>query len=145
MKNQLISLIVGALFAGCALAEELGIVTPEQLLDMQKNRNALVVDVRTSAEWQASGVIAESYKLQAFDGNGQFDRDKWLSSLQQLKSSPDQPVILVCRSGNRSGKVGEMLTKQLGMNNIYHLPNGIDGWFRSGRPLIPNCLQVACK
>ncbi len=69
------------LFCKGLAANELETVTPEQLLKMQQTQNALVVDIRTEAEWQASGIISNSHKLQSFD-----------------------TVILVCRSGNRSGK-----------------------------------------
>ncbi|AEG01389.1 Rhodanese-like protein [Methylomonas methanica MC09] len=144
-------LIVNLIFAGLLLcsqaawADEVTGISPEQLLDMQHNQNALVVDIRTEAEWRNSGVIADSHKLQSFDRQGHFDAEKWLTDLRKLKSSSDQPVILVCRSGNRSGKVGALLTQQLGMKNIYHLNNGLQAWLESGHPVSPNCLQVACK
>ncbi|MBS3964974.1 MAG: rhodanese-like domain-containing protein [Methylomonas sp.] len=125
-------------------ADELQTVTPEQLLDMQKNQNALIVDIRTEAEWQASGLIAGSHKLQAFDSEGRFEPEHWTSRLESLKTHPDQPVILVCRSGNRSGKAGQVLTGQRGMKNVYHLSNGLKAWQQT-HPLIPNCASAACK
>jgi len=145
MKKLLAIFLACFLFSGVLMATELQSVTPEQLLQMQQHQNALVVDVRTEAEWQASGIIANSHKLQSFDNQGKFDPEKWLAALQQMKSSPDQPVILVCRSGNRSGKVGTFLTEQLGMKNVYHLENGLQSWVKSGHPVSPNCMQVACK
>ncbi len=125
-------------------ADELKTVTPEQLLDMQR-QNALVVDIRTEAEWQASGLIPGSQKLESFDQQGRFDQNKWLAALEKLKSSPDQPVILVCRSGNRSGNVGAFLTEKNGMKNVYHLQDGLQSWLKSGHPVSPNCLTTACK
>lgn len=145
MKTLLSLLLSGFIYCAPLLAGELETVTPQQLLDMQQNNNALVVDVRTEAEWQASGIIANSHKLQSFDSQGKFDPEKWLTSLEKMKTSPDQPVILVCRSGNRSGKIGALLTQQLGMKNVYHLDNGLQSWINSGHPVSPNCLQVACK
>lgn len=146
MKPIVSLIFAGLLFRGNALpADEVTGVSPEQLLDMQQNQHALVVDIRTAAEWQNSGVIADSRKLQSVDPQGRFDADKWLADLEKMKSSPDQPVILVCRSGNRSGKVGALLARQPGMKNIYHLDNGLQAWIDSGHPVSPNCLQVACK
>lgn len=133
------------LFGSMASADELNPVTASQLVDMQKNLDALVVDVRTEGEWQATGVIAGSHKLQAFDRDGRFDPQQWVDQLQKLKAHPEQPVILVCRSGNRSGKVGKLLTEQLGMKNVYHLDNGLQAWPQSSYPLRPNCMTVACK
>lgn len=146
MKKTRLSLFLGLLFISSALmATELKTVSPEQLLDMQQNQNALVVDIRTEAEWQASGILSNSLKLQSFDPHGRFDQAKWVAALEQLKSSPDQPVILICRSGNRSARVGDFLTRQLGMKNVHHLQNGLQSWLESGGPVSPNCLQVACK
>lgn len=144
MKSLILHFLAALLLPALALAAELESVTPEQLLEMQKNGNALVIDIRTEAEWQASGVIPNSQKLQSFDQQGHFDAEKWLTSLQQLKSSPDQPVILVCRSGNRSSKVGRMLSEQMGMKNVYHLDNGLQSWIKSGNPISPNCKDSNC-
>lgn len=145
MKILLSFLLTMTGFCNLAWAGELQNVTPEQLLDMQKNQNALVVDIRTAAEWQASGVIANSQKLQSFDPQGKFDQDKWLSELEKLKSSPDQPVILVCRSGNRSGNVGSLLTDKIGMKNVYHLQNGMQSWIKSGHSVTPDCPSTSCQ
>lgn len=146
MMKQLSALLFSAVLLSCsAWADTLKSVTPEQLLEMQQHQNALIVDIRTEAEWQASGIIPNSYKLQSFDNQGNFDRETWLAKLEQMKSSPDQTVILVCRSGNRSGKVGTFLTEQLSMKNVYHLDNGLQSWLKSGHRVSPNCLTTACK
>lgn len=145
MKSRLALFWLACLFAARLFANELGQVTAEELLALQQNGNALVVDVRTAPEWQATGVIANSQKLESFDSNGHFDQEKWLADLEKLKASPDQPVILVCRSGNRSGKIGQLLTEQLGMKNVYHLSNGIQSWIKAGHPVKPDCLTTACQ
>ncbi len=118
-------------------AAKLGQVFSEQLQTMQRNDHALIIDIRTEAEWHATGIIPGSQKLQSFNSDGQFDSAKWLADLQKLKTSPDQAVILVCRSGNRSDKVGEFLVRQ-GMPNVYHLNNGIQSWIKSGHPVKPD-------
>ncbi len=145
MKRILTLLFSVVLFSSSAWADALKNVNPEQLLEMQQHKDALIVDIRTEAEWQASGLIANSHKLQSFDNQGNFDQKKWLNELENMKSSPDQPVILVCRSGNRSGKIGVFLAEQIGMKNIYHLDNGLQSWLNTGHPVSPNCLTIACK
>jgi len=134
MTLKSIIFVLSVLISSPSLADSLGQLNPEQLQRLQQSQNALIVDVRTPAEWQASGIIPNSQKLQGFDSNGQFDADKWLSDLQKLKSSAEQPVILVCRSGSRSSKIGDILA-QHGEKNIYHLSNGIQGWIQSGLPV----------
>lgn len=127
-------------------AAELINLSPEQLVSLQKNNNALVIDVRTEKEWNSTGTIPGSHKLQFFSPTGKSDANKWLAEMNQLKTSEDQPIILVCRSGGRSGKVGNMLVKQQGMKNIYHLSSGISNWIRAGNETAKDCLpNIACK
>lgn len=145
MKQILTLLFLAVLFSSSAWADALKNVNPEQLLEMQQHKDALIVDIRTEAEWQASGIIANSHKLQSFDNQGNFDQKKWLTELEKMKSSPDQPLILVCSSGNRSNKVGTFLIEQMGMKNVYHLDNGLQSWLKTGHPVSPNCLTIACK
>ena len=121
------------------LATELGQLTPEQLMVMQQQKTPLVIDVRTIKEWQQTGVIANSHPLQSFDEKGHFDEDKWVEELKKLQENSDQPIVLVCRSGNRSGKIGKLLTEKLGMKNIYHLSNGIKQWIKSDHKTVENC------
>lgn len=124
-------------------AEPLVSINAEQLQTLQQQQ-ALIIDIRTDAEWQATGVIAGSQKLQAFDSDGKFDQEGWLNKVQKLRSSDNQPIILVCRSGKRSEKLGDILTKQLGMNQVYHLSSGIQGWTQSGKSLTANCSASNC-
>ena len=146
MKIKLIFITLMALFTSIISADELGNLTTKQLLKLQKNSNALVIDIRTEKEWQATGTIPNSHKLQFFSDKGKYDTKKWLTDLKQLKSNDDQIVILVCRSGNRSGKVGNMLTQQLSMKKIYHLSNGMMSWIKAGNKTTKDCLpQLACK
>lgn len=127
-------------------AEDLGLLTSKQLIAMQKSSNALVIDIRTEKEWDATGIIPNSHKLQFFSPSGKYDAKKWLADLNQLKTSNDQAIILVCRSGNRSGKVGDLLTKQLGMSNVHHLSNGLMSWIKAGNEITKDCTnQLACK
>jgi rhodanese-related sulfurtransferase len=125
------------LFAVASNAEELKNISPEQLLTLQNN-GALVIDIRTAKEWATSGTIPSSEKLEFFNEQGEFDAKKWLGDLNQLHPTSRQPIILVCRSGNRSSMLGNYLTKKLGMENIYHLQNGITSWIKAGNKINKN-------
>lgn len=135
MKTKLTLFILLSFFSSFIAAQGLVDLTNEQLVEMQTNKNALVIDIRTKKEWNATGTIPGSHKLQFFSSEGKFDTEKWLADLNKLKSSPDQPVILVCRSGGRSGMLGNMLTKQQEMNNIHHLSNGFKTWEKAGNKI----------
>lgn len=134
-----------ALFSGLLSAAELVTISSEQLQTLQQ-QNALVVDIRTEQEWAESGTIPKSLKIQFFDNNGDFDSDLWLKQLNEHRQTSNQAVILVCRSGNRSAKVGNFLTQKLGMTNIYHLENGMNAWSKEGRKIDKDCpTQIDCK
>ena len=101
--------------------------------------NALVIDIRTPQEWQSTGIIPGSHPVKFFDKNGKYDADQWLATVKQLQTSPDQEIILVCRSGGRSGRVGNLLTQKLNMSNVSHLQKGISSWIREKRPTEKAC------
>ncbi|MCK5728518.1 MAG: rhodanese-like domain-containing protein [Methylococcales bacterium] len=125
-------------------ANELGQLSPQQLQQFQQEKKALIVDIRTPEEWKATGIIPKSHPLQFFDKKGQSDPDKWLEAIKKLQIDKDQPIILVCRSGNRSGMVGNLLTKQLKMHNIHHLSNGMSHWLQSSQPVEKCTAEQGC-
>ncbi len=146
---QLFNKIILALFLACAplltAADELIDLSPAQVEEIKQSK-ALIIDIRTEQEWQSTGIIPGSQTLQFFDAQGQADPQQWLQQMQKLRSSPEQPVVLVCRSGNRSRMVGDFLTRQAGMKNIYHLQNGLKSWLQQGKATEPVCKEkTACN
>ena len=47
----------------------------------------------------------------------------------------DVPVILTCRSGNRSGKVQAYLQKQFNYTNLHNMDGGILAWNKANYPV----------
>jgi rhodanese-related sulfurtransferase len=129
--------LTSILWFGSLSAEELGELSNPDFVKMQPE--ALVIDIRTEQEWQQTGTIPNSHKLQFFSAEGKYDTDEWIQKMEALKTNPDQPVILVCRSGSRSSMVGNMLAKQLNMKNIYHLSNGIVPYIKTGNAIQKEC------
>ena len=119
-------------------AAELTNLTPDQL-NNDLTEEALVIDIRTPQEWQKTGVIPGSHPLSFFDQNGKYNTQQWLAEVQKLQSSPDQEIILVCHSGGRSGRVGNLLSEKLNMPNVSHLQNGISSWIKEQRPTEKVC------
>ena len=121
-------------------------LTPNQLETMQKQQQLVVVDIRTEQEWATTGIIPQSHQLQFFDKDGQYDVEKWLLRLKLLQKNQDQPLVLVCRSGNRSEKLGQMLINDFGMKNVYHLSNGIISWMKENKTMEKYCqFNSGCK
>jgi rhodanese-related sulfurtransferase len=83
-------------------------------------QEALLLDVREDDEWAASH-IAGSVHLPL----GRFDPTQ----------VPDRPVLVRCRSGNRSGKAARALVS-IGRTNVHNLAGGILAWAKSGLPLV---------
>ena len=94
-----------------------------------------VIDVRRPEEWRKTGVIEGSHLLTFFDKKGRYDLDEWLPAFAAIAES-DRPVALICRSGNRSGKVARMLDEQFGYRQVYNVQGGILGWLDEGRSTV---------
>ena len=90
-----------------------------------------VIDVRRPEEWRKTGVIEGSHLLTFFDKKGRYDLDEWLPAFSAIAES-DQPVALICRSGNRSGKVARMLDEQFGYRQVYNVQRRHPGMARRG-------------
>ena len=119
-----IKLIVCLLTVKFALADVVD-VNNEQILELSKT-NIPIVDVRSSSEWDQTGVIPTSILLTFFDKEGNYDLDKWYEKLR-LEIDEDVPIILICRSGNRSRIIAEMMDKEFD-NVIYNAKRGITSW-----------------
>ncbi len=121
-------------------------ITPEQLESMQKQQQPLVVDIRSDKEWAATGVIPNSQPLQFFDSDGSYDLNKWLTQIKAMQKLPEQPLVLVCRSGRRSAALGKLLMNEAGIKEVYHLSNGLNGWTKAGKLLEKACyVNLECK
>ncbi len=95
-----------------------------------------IIDIRTEGEWRESGVVPGSKLLTFFDERGRSDPPAWLQKVQEV-AKPRQPVILICRSGNRTRAASQFLSEQAGYQTVYHVQGGIRAWEKEGRPLAP--------
>ena len=90
-------------------------------------QGARVIDVRQLDEWQG-GHIAEA-TLVPINGIYSFGH-----ALQELNLPPDEEVIFVCRSGQRSASASE-IALVAGLKKVYNLANGMNGWDSRGYPV----------
>jgi rhodanese-related sulfurtransferase len=100
-------------------------VNNEQILELS-NTNIPIVDVRSISELKQTGVIPDSILLTFFDKEGNYDLDKWYENLL-LEVEEGEPLILICRSGNRSRIIAEMMNTKFD-NVIYNAQRGIISW-----------------
>ena len=85
----------------------------QTLKDVIKDRKTLFVDVRTPQEY-ASGHIASAVNIPL---------DQIMGRMDELKKA-EGPIVLYCRSGNRSG-MAQLLLQAQGFRNL-HNGGGLD-------------------
>ena len=119
-----INIIVGLSIVKFAFAEVIDVDDQEMI--KLSNDNIPIVDVRSSSEWDQTGVIPNSIILTFFDEEGNYNFDEWYEKLQ-LEISITDPIILICRSGKRSKVVANMIDEKFN-TIIYNAQSGINSW-----------------
>ena len=96
-------------------------ISPEEALqlikDNEDNENFIILDVRTSDEFQDSR-IGDAVNCDIFD----YDFKEKLEKLDK-----ENTYLVYCRVGNRSQEAVDIM-QELGFKKIYHLESGILGW-----------------
>ena len=101
-------------------------VNNAQIKELSKN-NIPIVDVRRSSEWDQTGVLPKSILLTFFDKEGNYNYDEWYEKLR-LEIDEGKPIILICRTGRRTGIIAKMMEIKKFDNVIYNAKNGITSW-----------------
>lgn len=99
-------------------------VNTVEALQMINHKNALILDVRNDAEYQSGHILnAKLIPLANLSGRtGELERYR------------EQPIVVVCRSGQRSASACALLGKQ-GFTQAYNLSGGVMAWQKSNLPL----------
>ena len=108
--------------------------TPADLKAAQK-KGVVVIDIRRAEEWAETGIIEGAHTITAFTQSGQL-HPEFQTKFTAIVPTPDTPVMLYCRTGNRTGIIGKALVSQLGYSDVTHLSDGIVGWTASGAPVV---------
>ena len=108
----------------------LGEATSEDLVKARED-GVIIIDIRREEEWQETGIIPGAEMVTAFDASGRV-HPEFLDSFRSVVPGPDTPVMLYCRTGNRTTSLGNALIEQLGFSNVTHLSDGITGWLAEG-------------
>ncbi len=91
---------------------------------------ATVIDIRRPDEWKQTGVVPGSKLLTAFDGNGRFV-NSFPEELAKLVS-PDDDIVVICRTGNRSSVLADALANRAGYKHVSNVEAGIVKWIADG-------------
>jgi rhodanese-related sulfurtransferase len=93
-------------------------------IELINHKNALVLDVREEAEFKSGHLINAKW----------LPLGKLSERVGELERYREQPIVVVCRSGQRSAAACSMLVKQ-GFTQAYNLVGGVTGWQKSNLPL----------
>lgn len=88
------------------------------------NDDALILDVREDKEF-ASGHIPKAKHIPL---------GKLASRMQELEKHKNKPILVTCRSGQRSARACGML-KKAGFETVYNQQGGIIAWERANLPV----------
>lgn len=113
----------------------LGKITPDEFTAAQA-AGGIVVDIRRPDEWADTGIIEGAHTVTAFTETGQL-HPEFQEKFFALLDGPDTPVLLYCRSGNRTGMLGNLLIEQAGLSNVTHLSEGMIGWQKGDHATVP--------
>ena len=129
----LILLAVVGLFAVAAFEEPPYNNIENDQLQLMLDSDTPIYDVRRADEWKQTGVIKGSHLLTFVDGGGRVKPD-FLPRFTAEVGKHD-PVILICRTGNRTSTLARYLVEELGYTNVFNVDDGISRWIREKRPV----------
>ena len=99
-------------------------LTPAQATLLMNREDALMLDVRETAEWSSGHIPGARHITLA-------QLEKRMSEIEKFK---DRPVIICCASGNRSSSACGQLKKG-GFAKVFSLAGGISAWLEANLPL----------
>ena len=128
-----IILIINVLFASLAFSDviEIGNIELKSLLQ----KKIPLIDIRRKDEWKSTGIVENSILMTFFDKNGKANTNEWLKELNKIANKND-PVILICRTGRRTGIISKFLSEKVGYRLIYDVTDGITDWIKKGNTVV---------
>ncbi len=103
-------------------------------LDTMLKKGGVIYDVRRPDEWRSTGVVRNSKLLTFVDANGRLN-PKFIERFT-AEVGKDEPVILICRTGNRTNVLARHLIENYGYTQIYNVQNGIVSWISDDKPVV---------
>jgi len=101
------------------------LLTPYDIASLLRDHpEARLLDVRTPGEFEAEH-IAGAYNV-PLDTLGEHGAE--------IRAAVAEPVVLICRSGQRARKAEQAL-KRAGMSNLHVLDGGMTAWTAAGLPV----------
>jgi rhodanese-related sulfurtransferase len=100
-------------------------LTPQQVISLINQQQAVVVDLREAKEFQ-QGHIVNAINI---------PHAKLASRIDELQSHKGKPIVLACKLGQHSGAAGKQLATA-GYEQVSRLKGGMAEWQSSQLPLV---------
>lgn len=101
-----------------------GAITPVEAWRLLQDNAAVLVDVRTAAEFSFVGRVPHSVNVE-WHGKDEAPRTRFLNILRTVVDA-DEPVLLICRSGVRSHAAASAAAAA-GLTRVYNVLEGFEG------------------
>ena len=95
-----------------------------EALQLINHKNAVILDVREESEYKSGHILNAKW----------IPLGKLAGRIGELERYRAQPIVVVCRSGQRSASACVALGKQ-GFAQAHNLSGGVMGWQKSNLPL----------
>lgn len=112
-------------FSACSASASDARVSLDEGRALLESGQVLVFDIREPTE-HATGVAAGTQLLPMSQLNGR---------ISEIPQDPDQPVLLICNTQNRSARVVDAL-REAGWTNVRFIEGGMSDWARRGWPMV---------
>ncbi|MBE9516749.1 MAG: rhodanese-like domain-containing protein [Proteobacteria bacterium] len=99
-------------------------VNASEAVQLVNHQNGVIVDVCEVAEHQKGHI----------PGAINIPLSKFAARSGELEKHKAKPVVIVCRSGNRSSRAAITLRKK-GFESVYNLSGGVAAWQRENLPM----------
>lgn len=99
-------------------------VTATDAVRLMNQDDATILDVREDSELRQGKI----------EGARHIPLGTLPKRVDELSAAKDKPVIVYCRSGNRSAAACSILRKS-GFENVYNLKGGVMAWSQANLPL----------
>ena len=101
----------------------------------QEQPEVLLIDTREPYEFQAARIEGSmNVPRGILEQSCEWDFEETLPELVQAR---DKPIVVICRSGNRS-VLAAYTMQQMGYENVKSLKTGLKGWTDYEQPLVDN-------
>jgi len=103
--------------------------------ELQSENKPLLLDIREPEEFNAMHVKdSVNVPRGILEQSCEWDFEETIPELVQAR---DKPIVLICRSGNRS-VLAAYTMQQMGYENVKSLKTGLKGWTDYEQPLVDN-------